>query len=221
MKECLMVFLGGGAGSVCRYWLSTILRPLAHQGFPLGTFLANLLGCFCIGIFYGLSARLNWSAETRLFLTTGFCGGFTTFSTFSYEGDESVDFDFGNIKGKLYNSGDSYGFDTMYNNVTITSSLYGEANNINNEVNEDNVSDEISSDNTGVYIKTLYSKCEGWNHNRFLFYSDINTGNTIIGALINYTGNGTERNRIVFENKDSFLFRHRRTFRDRCGTLTT
>lgn len=128
------------------------------------------------------------------------------FSTFSYEGDESVDFDFGNIKGKLYNSGDSYGFDTMYNNVTITSSLYGETNNINNEVNEDNVSDEISSDNTGVYIKTLYSKCEGWNHNRFLFYSDINTGNTIIGALINYTGNGTERNRIVFENKDSFLF---------------
>lgn len=86
MKECLMVFLGGGAGSLCRYWISVAMRPLSQQGFPLATFVANLLGCFCIGIFYGLAAKFNLSAETRLLLTTGFCGGFTTFSTFSYEG---------------------------------------------------------------------------------------------------------------------------------------
>lgn len=86
MKLLLMVFVGGGAGSLLRYALSLWLRtPAGTLAFPWATLAANLTGCFLIGLFYGLSARLNLSNEVRLLLTTGLCGGFTTFSTFSYE----------------------------------------------------------------------------------------------------------------------------------------
>jgi CrcB protein len=52
----------------------------------LGTFTANILGCLIIGVIYGLSARFSWlTPEWRFFLATGFCGGYTTFSTFAYE----------------------------------------------------------------------------------------------------------------------------------------
>ncbi len=78
MRLFLLVFLGGGLGSALRYGVS--LLPWARP-----TLLANLAGCLLIGLFHGLSARLGWSAETRLFLTTGLCGGFTTFSTFGHE----------------------------------------------------------------------------------------------------------------------------------------
>jgi CrcB protein len=55
------------------------------SGFPWSTFAVNILGSFLIGVFYALSARFHLSNETRLFLTVGLCGGFTTFSTFSNE----------------------------------------------------------------------------------------------------------------------------------------
>lgn len=86
MKELIYIFLGGGLGSVFRYSLHLLIngRGPVH-GFPWSTFAVNILGSFLIGLFYGLSARLNISHETRLFLTVGFCGGFTTFSTFSNE----------------------------------------------------------------------------------------------------------------------------------------
>lgn len=94
MRELLYVFIGGGTGSVLRYLVSLIqahlrLNPLSTLGqtlFPWPTLTANVLGCLLIGLFYSLSARLGWSAEVRLLLTTGLCGGFTTFSTFSNEG---------------------------------------------------------------------------------------------------------------------------------------
>lgn len=94
MRELLYVFVGGGTGSVLRYLIGLIqvhmkLNPISTLGqtlFPWPTLAANVLGCFCIGLFYSLSSRLGWSPELRLLLTTGLCGGFTTFSTFSNEG---------------------------------------------------------------------------------------------------------------------------------------
>ena len=61
-------------------------RLSAGEAMPWATLTCNIVGCFLIGLFYGLSARCGWSEETRLMLTVGLCGGFTTFSTFSNEG---------------------------------------------------------------------------------------------------------------------------------------
>jgi len=85
MKSLLFVFIGGGTGSVLRYLLSSGINRLTAMAFPWGTFTVNLVGCVLIGIAYSLSERWSWSAEIRLLLTVGLCGGFTTFSTFSNE----------------------------------------------------------------------------------------------------------------------------------------
>ncbi len=81
-KTLVLVFLGGGLGSVAR---TLIGRWVAVSGFPLGTFLVNLIGSFLIGLFYALFTRQLMGNDYRLLLTVGFCGGFTTFSTFSNE----------------------------------------------------------------------------------------------------------------------------------------
>lgn len=86
MKQILVIGLGGGIGSVLRYLLQLFVSRLMIAVFPAGTFLVNILGCFLIGIFYALSEKGNiLTPQWRLFLTTGLCGGFTTFSTFAYE----------------------------------------------------------------------------------------------------------------------------------------
>lgn len=80
----LLIFIGGGLGSTLRYLISQLVP--SQGGFPLGTFVCNILGCFLIGLFNGLVAKMGLSNEVRLMLTVGLCGGFTTFSTFSKEG---------------------------------------------------------------------------------------------------------------------------------------
>ena len=86
MKNLLVIFLGGGIGSIGRYLLGTAIQRLTATPFPAGTFLVNITGCFLIGLFYGLINRHAWlTVEWRLFLVTGICGGYTTFSSFSYE----------------------------------------------------------------------------------------------------------------------------------------
>ncbi|MBO0359435.1 fluoride efflux transporter CrcB [Hymenobacter sp. BT186] len=86
LRHVILIAFGGGMGSVCRYYGQLLVaRYLAHP-FPLGTLLVNVLGCLLIGLFYAAAERGTIaSPELRLLLTTGFCGGFTTFSTFSYE----------------------------------------------------------------------------------------------------------------------------------------
>ncbi|MCK0160327.1 fluoride efflux transporter CrcB [Allomuricauda sp. F6463D] len=85
MKQALLVFLGGGFGSVLRYIITKPLNPL-FQNFFLGTFIVNIVGCLLIGLFLGISAKGNLlSYNSTLFLATGFCGGFTTFSAFAFE----------------------------------------------------------------------------------------------------------------------------------------
>lgn len=85
-KTIIIIGAGGFMGTVARFLLGKFVQNHFYGSFPLGTFCINVLGCFLIGMFYGLTSHNNWQNDHfRLFLTTGFCGGFTTFSTFSYE----------------------------------------------------------------------------------------------------------------------------------------
>jgi CrcB protein len=86
MTELLAVGCGGFVGAVCRWGLSGWVRRLAGDGFPYGTFAANMLGCLLIGLFFALvEARPDWPPQVRLFLMVGMLGAFTTFSTFGHE----------------------------------------------------------------------------------------------------------------------------------------
>jgi CrcB protein len=86
IKEILLVGLGGGVGSILRHLVAVCSGRIFPASFPAGTFLVNILGCFIIGLLIGLGGyRQALSANCRLLLATGFCGGFTTFSTFSAE----------------------------------------------------------------------------------------------------------------------------------------
>jgi CrcB protein len=85
MKQLVLVFVGGGFGSVLRYVIGKWLNN-TEDGIPYGTFAANILGSLLIGIILGLAAKNDTiSQNSTLLLATGFCGGFTTFSTFAYE----------------------------------------------------------------------------------------------------------------------------------------
>ncbi len=86
ISNILLVGLGGGVGSIARYLCQKWFNEAYPHPFPWGTFVVNIIGCFLIGIIYAASEKTTaLSPQTRLFLATGFCGGFTTFSTFAFE----------------------------------------------------------------------------------------------------------------------------------------
>jgi CrcB protein len=85
MNKYLLVFFGAGIGGVLRLFFASKISEI-FPVFPIGTLLVNTLGSFLIGfIVFGLADKQLISSELKMFLTVGFCGGFTTFSTFSYE----------------------------------------------------------------------------------------------------------------------------------------
>ncbi|MBT8394101.1 MAG: fluoride efflux transporter CrcB [Flavobacteriaceae bacterium] len=86
MKQVFLVFIGGGLGSMLRFWISKIFNN-PENTIPFGTLGVNILGSFLIGLFIGLAVKYSSiiNTNTLLFLSTGFCGGFTTFSAFAQE----------------------------------------------------------------------------------------------------------------------------------------
>jgi len=87
LKNILFVGLGSGLGGVIRYILFVAIDQTGKQfSFPIKTFLVNIIGCFALGLFYGLADRGQFTDnQVILFLTMGLCGGFTTFSAFSHD----------------------------------------------------------------------------------------------------------------------------------------
>ena len=89
MKALILIFLGGGIGSVLRYGLSRWINNTIVSEFPFGTFIVNVIGCFLIGfIILYTEHDKEHVQQWRLLLATGLCGGFTTFSAFSIENIE-------------------------------------------------------------------------------------------------------------------------------------
>ena len=86
LRDFILVGCGSFLGGGCRFMVSKLMQVMIPLSFPFGTFVVNLLGCLIIGFLSGLNWAGGWmSPSVKLILTTGFCGGFTTFSTFMNE----------------------------------------------------------------------------------------------------------------------------------------
>lgn len=85
-KTILYIAFGGAIGSVLRYLTTVVVNKYWSNHFPLATFIANVLGCFLVGLLIGILEKNNLAnSNLKWFLITGFCGGYTTFSTFGFE----------------------------------------------------------------------------------------------------------------------------------------
>ncbi|MBD5276056.1 MAG: fluoride efflux transporter CrcB [Bacteroides sp.] len=84
LRELIIAGCGGFVGTAGRYLVGKWSAGMWHGSFPMGTFLVNVIGCFIVGLFFGLleNSRVMTPSQTVL-LITGFCGGFTTFSSFA------------------------------------------------------------------------------------------------------------------------------------------
>lgn len=84
MNQLLLIFIGGGLGSLVRFFLSTFIQETVGERFPLGTLSVNVLASVILGLFVGLVEIKSLTNPTyKAFIAVGFCGGFSTFSTFS------------------------------------------------------------------------------------------------------------------------------------------
>ena len=85
MQNVLAVFLGGGAGAVLRYLTGVLALRYLSVNLPAATFAVNIVGCFILGVLFAVFVdRPEVNTSLKLALTAGFCGGLTTFSTFSF-----------------------------------------------------------------------------------------------------------------------------------------
>ena len=88
-KNLMIVALGGGAGSALRYLIQESLHKRIEGFAPYGTFVVNIVGCFLIGVLIGMVEKEKiTNPQLNLLLISGFCGGFTTFSTFAHQGQD-------------------------------------------------------------------------------------------------------------------------------------
>jgi CrcB protein len=86
LKEALYIFIGSGLGGLTRFGLGKWVNSFHSTNFPFGTFAVNIAACFVLGFVIGLAdTRQLISPQTKMFWVVGFCGGFSTFSTFSNE----------------------------------------------------------------------------------------------------------------------------------------
>jgi len=86
MNNILLVFLGGGLGSIARYGISEIVKNNFKSNFPIATLLSNVISCAILALVIGIFAqKIGNNAALKTLIVIGFCGGFSTFSSFSYE----------------------------------------------------------------------------------------------------------------------------------------
>lgn len=125
LRTILLVGTGGFIGSVMRYLIQHYMEKTLSSTFPWGTLIANIAGSFLIGIIFALAEKGNLlNAEWRMFLAVGFCGGFTTFSSFSYNNFNMIKENalaplFFNIGGSLF-----LGILAVYLGIIFIRSIY-------------------------------------------------------------------------------------------------
>ena len=89
LKKIILLAIAGACGALLRYWISGFVQGAYKGGFPLGTLVVNVVGCFLFGLVWSLAEeRLVLSSEMRLIVLVGFMGAFTTFSSFAFETGE-------------------------------------------------------------------------------------------------------------------------------------